>query len=179
MSDRRLGDESAAHCDLTGHTPLWERGVFLATGAYESFPGSRVGGFAYVGAGSVVIRSVAAGQKVFGNPARVLLAKVSRSSLVLASPMAERLSRILLKPALLSECFKGFVAGEADEELLLSEIQAVVFDVDQCAQDVMARLPACSRRPAPPPGARSRHFGGCHFLHRCQIQPAGNVRRRV
>ncbi|MFQ3270760.1 MAG: acetyltransferase-like isoleucine patch superfamily enzyme [Lentimonas sp.] len=36
-------------------------------------PGKSVGDFAYVGAGSVVIRSVKDGQKVFGNPARALV----------------------------------------------------------------------------------------------------------
>jgi acetyltransferase-like isoleucine patch superfamily enzyme len=35
-------------------------------------PGKSIGDFSYVGAGAVVIRSVKDGQKVFGNPARVL-----------------------------------------------------------------------------------------------------------
>lgn len=69
--DVSIGDWStvSAHCDLTGHTKLG-RGVFLGSGA-RVIPGKSIGDFAYVGAGSVVIRSVAAGQKVFGNPARV------------------------------------------------------------------------------------------------------------
>jgi sugar O-acyltransferase (sialic acid O-acetyltransferase NeuD family) len=69
--DVSVGDWStiSAHCDLTGYTTLGQ-GVFLGSGA-RIIPGKSVGDFASVGAGSVVIRSVAAGQKVFGNPARV------------------------------------------------------------------------------------------------------------
>ena len=59
----------SGHCDLTGNTRYGE-GAFLATGV-RIVPGKSVGAAAYVGAGSVVIRAVAAGQKVFGNPARV------------------------------------------------------------------------------------------------------------
>jgi sugar O-acyltransferase (sialic acid O-acetyltransferase NeuD family) len=60
----------SGHCDLTGNT-RYGTGAFLATGV-RIVPGKSVGDFAYVGAGSVVIRSVKDGQKVFGNPARVL-----------------------------------------------------------------------------------------------------------
>lgn len=69
--DVTIGDWStiSAHCDLTGHTQLG-RGVFMGSGA-RIIPGKSVGDDAVVGAGSVVIRSVAKGQKVFGNPARV------------------------------------------------------------------------------------------------------------
>ena len=69
--DVTIGDWStiSGHCDLTGHTKLGQR-VFFGSGA-RIIPGKSVGNEAVVGAGSVVIRSVAAGQKVFGNPARV------------------------------------------------------------------------------------------------------------
>ncbi len=60
----------SGHCDLTGNT-RYGAGAFLATGV-RIVPGKSVGEFAYVGAGSVVIRSVKDRQKVFGNPARVL-----------------------------------------------------------------------------------------------------------
>ena len=70
--DVLIGDWAtiSGHCDLTGNTRYGE-GAFIATGV-RIVPGKSVGGFAYVGAGSVVIRSVAAGQKVFGNPARII-----------------------------------------------------------------------------------------------------------
>jgi sugar O-acyltransferase (sialic acid O-acetyltransferase NeuD family) len=48
-----------------------ERGAFLGAGAVLA-PGIRVGANALVGAGAVVIRDVAAGDVVVGNPARVL-----------------------------------------------------------------------------------------------------------
>lgn len=69
--DVKIGDWStiSAHCDLTGYTQLG-KGVFLGSGA-RIIPGKSVGDGGVVGAGSVVIRSVASGQKVFGNPARV------------------------------------------------------------------------------------------------------------
>ena len=69
--DVSIGDwcTISAHCDLTGYTKLG-RGVFMGSGA-RIIPGKSVGADAVIGAGSVVIRSVAAGQKVFGNPARV------------------------------------------------------------------------------------------------------------
>jgi len=61
----------SGHCDLTGNT-RYGVGAFLATGV-RIVPGKCVGDFAYVGAGSVVIRSVKDGQKVVGNPARPLV----------------------------------------------------------------------------------------------------------
>jgi len=60
----------SGHCDLTGNT-RYGVGAFLATGV-RIVPGKSIGDFSYVGAGSIVIRSVKDGQKVFGNPARVL-----------------------------------------------------------------------------------------------------------
>lgn len=60
----------SGHCDLTGNT-RYGVGAFLATGV-RIVPGKSIGDFSYVGAGAVVIRSVKDGQKVFGNPARVL-----------------------------------------------------------------------------------------------------------
>ena len=68
--DVKIGSWStvSAHCDLTGHTRLGE-GVFLGSGA-RVVPGKSVGDNGFVGAGSVVLQSVASGQKVFGNPAR-------------------------------------------------------------------------------------------------------------
>ena len=70
--DVEIGDWStiSAHCDLTGYATLG-RGVFMGSGA-RVIPGRSVGDDARVGAGSVVLSSVAAGQTVFGNPARVV-----------------------------------------------------------------------------------------------------------
>ena len=69
--DATIGDwcTISAHCDLTGHTKLG-RGVFMGSGA-KVVPGKSIGDDALIGAGSVVIQSVAAGQQVFGNPARL------------------------------------------------------------------------------------------------------------
>lgn len=69
--DVSIGDWStvSAYCDLTGYARLG-RGVFMGSGS-RIIPGKSVEDDATVGAGSVVIQSVAAGQKVFGNPARV------------------------------------------------------------------------------------------------------------
>lgn len=69
--DVTIGDWStiSGHCDLTGYTKLGT-GVFFGSGA-RIIPGKSVGDNAVVGAGAVVIRSVAVEQKVFGNPARV------------------------------------------------------------------------------------------------------------
>ncbi len=68
--DATIGDwcTMSAHCDLTGYAVLG-CGVFMGSGA-RVIPGKSVGDNAVVGAGSVVVQSVAAGQKVFGNPAR-------------------------------------------------------------------------------------------------------------
>lgn len=59
----------SGHCDLTGGCLIGEA-AFLATGV-RIIPNSSIGAFAFVGAGSVVIKSVAANAKVFGNPAKV------------------------------------------------------------------------------------------------------------
>ena len=69
--DVKVGDWStiSAYCDLTGYTRLG-KGVFLGSGA-RIIPGKSIGDDGFVGAGSVVIRSVESGQKVFGNPSRV------------------------------------------------------------------------------------------------------------
>ena len=58
----------SGNCDLTGGTTVGQ-GVFMGSGA-RLLPGKCVGDGATVGAGSVVIRSVSAGDRVFGNPAR-------------------------------------------------------------------------------------------------------------
>lgn len=68
--DAHVGDGCtlSGHCDLTGHVVL-EAGVFLGTHACV-IPKIRIGKGAYVGAGSVVIRNIEAGSRVFGVPAR-------------------------------------------------------------------------------------------------------------
>jgi sugar O-acyltransferase (sialic acid O-acetyltransferase NeuD family) len=58
----------SAHCDLTGGTQVGV-GAFLGSGV-RVIPSKCIGANATVGAGSVVIRNVAEGAKVFGNPAR-------------------------------------------------------------------------------------------------------------
>jgi len=58
----------SAHCDLTGGTQVGEA-AFLGSGV-RVIPGKRIGAQATVGAGSVVIRNVPEGGRVFGNPAR-------------------------------------------------------------------------------------------------------------
>ncbi|MGZ0656166.1 acetyltransferase [Coraliomargarita sp. W4R53] len=58
----------SAHCDLTGGTQVGE-GAFLGSGV-RVIPNKHIGAHATVGAGSVVIRHVAEGARVFGNPAR-------------------------------------------------------------------------------------------------------------
>jgi sugar O-acyltransferase (sialic acid O-acetyltransferase NeuD family) len=70
--DTRIGDYSqiCGSCELNGGAVLAE-GVFLGSHA-TILPKARVGAWAYVGAGSVVLRRVAPGAKVFGNPATVL-----------------------------------------------------------------------------------------------------------
>lgn len=70
--DVQVGDWTtiSGHCDLTGFCRLGE-GVFLGSGA-RILPNISVGDWARIGAGSVVVRPVAANQTVFGNPARPL-----------------------------------------------------------------------------------------------------------
>lgn len=57
------------HCDLTGAVKVG-REVFLGS-SVSVIPGISIGDGAYVGAGSVVVRDVPAGAKVFGVPARL------------------------------------------------------------------------------------------------------------
>lgn len=68
--DVRIGAWSSisAHCDLTGGTVVEEE-VFLGSGV-RVIPAKVIGTKATVGAGSVVIRNVPPGSRVFGNPAR-------------------------------------------------------------------------------------------------------------
>jgi sugar O-acyltransferase (sialic acid O-acetyltransferase NeuD family) len=67
--DTRVGDYSqiSGACQINGHATIGE-GVFLGSSA-TLLPKSRVEDWAYVGAGSVVLRRVKARVKVFGNPA--------------------------------------------------------------------------------------------------------------
>ncbi len=67
--DTAIGDytQVSGSCEINGHAVL-EEGVFLGSHA-TILPRARVGSYAYVGAGSVVLRRVRAGVKVFGNPA--------------------------------------------------------------------------------------------------------------
>lgn len=60
----------SGHVDITGRAWL-EQGVFVGSHA-SVLPGARVGEFATVGAGSVVLRRVQAGRTVLGVPARPL-----------------------------------------------------------------------------------------------------------
>lgn len=57
------------HCDLTGAVQVGKE-VFIGS-SVSIIPGVKVGDGAYLGAGSVVLRDVPAGAKVFGVPARV------------------------------------------------------------------------------------------------------------
>ena len=56
------------HCELNGGCVL-EEAVYMGTGS-RMIPGRRAGAEAFIGAGSVVLQSVPAGARVFGNPAR-------------------------------------------------------------------------------------------------------------
>ncbi|WPJ97967.1 acetyltransferase [Coraliomargarita algicola] len=58
----------SGHCDLTGGVRVGQ-GAFLGSGV-RVVPSKHVGAYARVGAGSVVIRHVPEGGRVFGNPAR-------------------------------------------------------------------------------------------------------------
>ncbi len=68
----RIGDwcQISGHCSIPGNVVL-EEGVFVGCGAVF-VPGIHVGAWAYVGAGSVVVRRIKARTKVFGNPAVVI-----------------------------------------------------------------------------------------------------------
>lgn len=72
--DVRVGDwcQISSHCGLNGCVTMGE-GVFLGSHACI-LPRTKVGDWAYVGAGSVVAHDVEPGSKVFGNPARPLMA---------------------------------------------------------------------------------------------------------
>lgn len=61
----------SGHCDVTGGCKIGE-GAFLASGV-RLLPGKTVGSNAYVGAASVVIKSVQSEDRVFGNPARSII----------------------------------------------------------------------------------------------------------
>ncbi|MDY7991535.1 MULTISPECIES: hypothetical protein [Paenibacillus] len=67
--DAQIGDgvTISAHCDITGFSKL-DKGCFIGSGA-RTLPKSRIGEFATVGAGSVVLKKVQANRAVFGNPA--------------------------------------------------------------------------------------------------------------
>lgn len=69
--DAKVGDYAtvSSSCGITGGVTLKE-GCFIGDHAAIAV-GLEVGEYAYVGIGSVVIRNVEAGTKVFGNPARV------------------------------------------------------------------------------------------------------------
>lgn len=58
----------SSHVDLTGRVKVGQR-VFFGSGA-RALPGVTIGDDAVIGAGAVVVRDVAAGMTVFGNPAR-------------------------------------------------------------------------------------------------------------
>ena len=68
--DAVLGDYTCAmsFVDITGCCQIGRK-VFLASGCRMT-PSSKIGDGAYVGIGSVVLRRVKPGGKVFGNPAR-------------------------------------------------------------------------------------------------------------
>ena len=67
--DTRTGDytQISGACQINGHATIGE-GVFLGS-SVTLLPKSRVEDWAYVGAGSVVLRRVKTRTKVFGNPA--------------------------------------------------------------------------------------------------------------
>ncbi len=75
--DTRIGDwcQISSHCGINGCATL-DDGVFL--GSHVCLvPRTKMGAWAYAGAGSVVLRDVPPGVKVFGNPA-VSVGKVER-----------------------------------------------------------------------------------------------------
>lgn len=67
--DTKIGDYAQINgsCEINGNAVL-EEGVFIGSHA-TILPKAHVGAWAYVGAGSVVLRRVAPRTKVFGNPA--------------------------------------------------------------------------------------------------------------
>lgn len=60
----------SAHCDVTGMCKLGER-VFMGS-ASHIVPGSKIGDDVYICAGSAVMARVRAGNKVLGNPAKIV-----------------------------------------------------------------------------------------------------------
>lgn len=68
--DAVLGDYTCvmSFVDITGHCQIGRK-VYLASGCRMT-PSTRIGDGAYVGIGSVVLRKVKPGSKVFGNPAK-------------------------------------------------------------------------------------------------------------
>ena len=68
--DSEIDDFSCimSHCDITGHSHVGRK-AFLA-GGVRTIPGAKIGEEAYVGSGSVVLKRVKPGTKVFGNPAK-------------------------------------------------------------------------------------------------------------
>lgn len=67
--DTRIGDycQICGSCEINGNAIL-DDGVFLGSHA-TILPDARIGAWAYVGAGSVVLKRVSPRTKVFGNPA--------------------------------------------------------------------------------------------------------------
>ena len=59
-----------SYVDITGCCQIGKK-VFLASGCHMP-PGTKIGDGAYVGIGSVVLRKVKPGVKVYGNPAKIL-----------------------------------------------------------------------------------------------------------
>jgi serine acetyltransferase len=70
--DTVIGDwcQICSHCGVNGRAELAE-GVFLGSHACV-IPRVQVGAWAYIGAGSIVVRNVPAEAKMFGNPAAVI-----------------------------------------------------------------------------------------------------------
>lgn len=70
--DVQIGDFTtiSAFCNITGRVQIG-KGVYIG-GSCAIAPGTVIEDNAYIGMGSVVLRRVKAGKKVFGNPARVL-----------------------------------------------------------------------------------------------------------
>lgn len=70
--DCQVGDYCtiSSYCGINGYVKLGKR-VFVGSHA-SILPGVTVGDDGYVGLGSVVIRKVKSGVKVFGNPAKVM-----------------------------------------------------------------------------------------------------------
>lgn len=60
----------SSYCGISGHTHIGKR-AFLASHVIIP-PSKSVGDDAYVGAGSVVVRNVPKGKRVFGNPAKIM-----------------------------------------------------------------------------------------------------------